>query len=447
MPYTAFCRDSAAHGQAATVASVWAMRYDAVRADVWVARTYQTRNGLTELRCPMIRRVYTEDLERVREFLEAHVDTSLFLLSNLAIYGPRLAEHWYSGNYHLVEEAGRVVAVFCLTRGGNLLIQAGGRADLAESILEACDAEAIDVCGVAGEWPTAEALWELLRADPRFEPGEGSRDVLYRRPLAAGAINPGERPAGVTVRALDASDFDQWERLNTAYMAELRHPLPVVDAAHAAEFARRTRARWWWGAFVGSQLAATVALNAAYGTVGQVGGVYTRPADRKKGFARAAMEFLMDESREYHRFEKLILFTGGENHGARRLYESLGFEEAGAFGLLLGSRRAQATARAHHRWEGESGELYTYDVHTWPLRLSPGPGNFIFANSLGAGNWRPLQFGECADLATLADQARLRNSGGRQAPSHVHVHVNFNPAAARRREVNDLAARWLSERD
>jgi ribosomal protein S18 acetylase RimI-like enzyme len=378
----------------------------------------------------------------------------------------------------------------------------------------------------------------LLRADPRFEPTLGSKDVLYRLPLTEGAemtrtaVPPPRRAAGasrdslrcasvaprrtagasrdslrcasvaeVAVRALDASDFQQWERLNSAYCAELKLPLPVVDDAHAVEFARRTRAKWWWGAFVGRQLAAIVGLNAAYGTVGQVGGVYARPEDRKKGLARAAMELLIEDSREHHRFTKLILFTGEENLGARRLYESLGFELAGAFGLLLGSRRPQpqpkrsggnpakhlgrdegqpkrsggnpakhlgrdegqpkrsggnpakhlrgdeGRAQPRYKWEGQSGERYTYEVHAWPLRLSPGPGNFIFANSLGAGHWRPLQIGECADLAALADQERLRNSAGRQVPSHVHVRVNFNPSAVRRREVSDLAARWMTDHD
>jgi predicted GNAT family acetyltransferase len=396
----------------------------------------------------MIRNVETGDLERVRGFLEAHVETSLFLLSNLAIFGPRLTDHGNSGNYRLVEEAGQVVAVFCLTRRGNLLVQAAGRADLAESILESCEAENIEVCGVAGEWPTAESLWELLQADPRLEPTVGSKDVLYRLPLAAAAgVTRTSVPPDVVVRALDASDFLQWERLNTAYCAELNLPLPVVDDAHEAEFVRRTRARWWWGAFAGRQLAAIVGLNAAYGAVGQIGGVYARPADRKRGLARAAMELLIDESREHHRFAKLILFTGEENKSARGLYESLGFESAGAFGLLLGARRPQPRAHARHKWEGQSGERYTYEVHAWPLRLSPGPGNFIFANSFGAGLWRPLQIGECADLATLADQERLRIAAGRHGPSHVHVRVNFNPSAVRRREVSDLTARWLSEQD
>ena len=424
----------------------------------------------------MIRNVETDDLERVRGFLEAHVDTSLFLLSNLAIFGPSLTDHGNSGNYRLVEEAGQVLAVFCLTRRGNLLVQAAGRADLAESILESCESETIEVCGVAGEWPTASALWELLRADPRFEPKLGSKDVLYRLPLSGGAEvtqpkrsggNPAKRlrrdegrttvSSDVVVRALDASDYHQWERLNTTYCAELNLPLPVLDDAHEAEFVRRTRAKWWWGAFAGQQLVAIVGLNAAYGTVGQVGGVYARPADRKKGLARAAMELLIEECREYHQFAKLILFTGEENLSARRLYESLGFELAGAFGLLLGSRRPpsqpkrlrrdEGRAQARHKWEGQSGERYTYDVHAWPLRLSPGPGNFIFANSLGSGHWRPVQIGECADLAKLADQERLRRSAGRHVPSHVHVRVNFNPAAVRRREVSDLTARWMSDHD
>ena len=410
----------------------------------------------------MIRNVETDDLERVRSFLEAHVETSLFLLSNLAIFGPRLTDHGNSGNYRLVEEAGRVVAVFCLTRRGNLLVQAAGRSDLAESILECCEAETIEVCGVAGEWPTAESLWELLRADPRFEPTLGSKDVLYRLPLAAAAgVTKTNVPPDAVVRALDASDFPQWERLNTAYCAEVNLPLPVVDDAHEAGFARRTRARWWWGAFAGRQLAAIVGLNAAYGAVGQVGGVYARPADRKRGLARAALELLIDESREHHRLAKLILFTGEENKSARGLYESLGFESAGAFGLLLGARRARPErsggnpakrlgrdeGQARHQWEGQSGERYTYDVHAWPSRLSPGPGNFIFANSLGAGLWRPLQIGECADLATLAAQERLRTAAGRHGPSHVHVRVNFNPAAVRRREVSDLTSRWLAEQE
>ena len=111
----------------------------------------------------------------MRGFLEAHIETSLFLLSNLAIYGPHLGENWLSGNYHLVEEDGRIVAVFCLTRRGNLLVQAGGRTDLAESILETCESEPIEVCGVVGEWAVARCCGISCSPIPGSSPARARR--------------------------------------------------------------------------------------------------------------------------------------------------------------------------------------------------------------------------------------------------------------------------------
>jgi len=388
----------------------------------------------------MIRHVTDSDLERVRAFLESHVDTSLFLLSTLAALGPRLGNHLNSGNFRRIEEGGEIVAVFCLTRRGNLLVQAGGRVDLAEQIFEACESETIEVRGVVGEWPMAEALWKLLRADPRFATTHHLKDVLYRLMLKD---TMGPMPGTPNVRLLDAADFAQWERLNTAYFAELSLPLQATLEQRRNDFIMRVRSGLWWGAFDDSyELVSIAALNATYGMLGQVGGVYTRPADRRKGCSHAVMQMLITDCRQRLGFEKLVLFTGEDNTSARNLYESLGFEAAGAFGLLLGDRRANARAPERHQWAGQSGEMYTYEVFDWPARLTPGPGNYIFATSNAAGDWSPLLVGECADLSTLAAQDRLRSGAGRHPATHVHVRLNFNPASVRRREVSDLASHW-----
>jgi ribosomal protein S18 acetylase RimI-like enzyme len=391
----------------------------------------------------MIRHVTDSDLDQVRAFLESHVDTSLFLLSTLAALGPRLGHHLNSGNFRLIAEGGpgkepTIVAVFCLTRRGNLLVQAGGRTDLAEQIFEACETESIEVRGVVGEWPMADALWRLLRADPRFETTHNLKDVLYRLMLkdTAGAVAESS-----TLRQLDAGDFVQWERLNRAYFAELSLPLQATLEQRRSDFMMRVRSGLWWGAF-DDELVSIAALNATYGSLGQVGGVYTRPADRRKGLSRAVMQLLIADCRERLRFEKLVLFTGEDNMAARKLYESLGFEPAGAFGLLLGDRRANTRSAERHKWAGQSGEMYTYEVFDWPARLTPGPGNYIFATSNAAGDWNPLLVGECADLSTLAVQDRLRSGAGRHPATHVHVRLNFNPASVRRREVSDLAEHW-----
>lgn len=388
----------------------------------------------------MIRHVTDPDLQRVRAFLESHVDTSLFLLSTLAALGPRLGHHLNSGNFRLIEEEGQIVAVCCLTRRGNLLVQAGGRTDLAEQVFEACESETIEVRGVVGEWPMAEALWKLLRADPRFETTHNLKDILYRLMLNR---KPGTRVESANVRALDAGDFVQWERLNSAYFAELSLPLQATLEQRRTDFIVRIRSGLWWGAFDDChELVSIAALNATYGSLGQVGGVYTRPAERRKGLSRAVMQLLIEDCAKRLHFEKLVLFTGEDNMPARKLYESLEFEPAGAFGVLLGDRRANTRAPERHKWAGQSGELYTYEVFDWPARLTPGPGNYIFATSTAAGDWNPLLVGESADLSTLALQDRLRSGAGRHPATHVHVRLNFNPSSVRRREVSDLAEHW-----
>jgi ribosomal protein S18 acetylase RimI-like enzyme len=394
---------------------------------------------------PMIRHVSDSDLHRVRVFLEGHVDTSLFLLSTLSALGPRLGHHLNSGNFRFVEEEGQVVMVFCLTRRGNLLVQSGGRTDLAEQVFEACETEPIEVRGIVGEWPMAEALWKLLRADPRFEPTHTLKDVLYRMMLEGMPARdvPAWDAGSVNVRLLEAADFVQWERLNTAYFAELSLPLQATLEQRRNDFLARVRSGLWWGAFDDCyDMVSIASLNATYGSLGQVGGVYTVPAERRKGLSRAVMQLLIEDCRTRLGFEKLVLFTGEDNSSARKLYESLGFEAAGGFGLLMGDRRANTRAPERHRWAGQSGELYTYEVFDWPARLTPGPGNYIFATSNSSGDWHPLLVGECADLSTLALQDRLRSGAGRHPATHVHVRLNFNPSSVRRREVTDLAEHW-----
>ena len=289
----------------------------------------------------MIRDVTDADLQGVRAFLEKHRDASLFLLSNLAVNGPRAGAHPFSGTFRLVEEDGRIAAVFCLTRRGNLLVQASGRDDLAQAILAACGDQPMQVCGIVGEWPIAQALWRLLCADPGFEPADGehevAKDALYGRTLTdADVIAPVGR---YEIRLLGTHDFAQWEPLNTAYVTELKLPLNVALQQRRDEFDERARGRRWWGLLDAGELVAIGGLNAVYGRLGQIGGVYTRPDRRRRGLSGALLRALMSDCRVLHRFERLVLFTGEGNVAARAAYESLGFEYLGAFGLLLGSRR------------------------------------------------------------------------------------------------------------
>jgi ribosomal protein S18 acetylase RimI-like enzyme len=78
---------------------------------------------------------------------------------------------------------------------------------------------------------------------------------------------------------------------------------------------------------------ATSGFNAALREAVQIGGVYTPPELRRRGYARAvvAASLLSARAEGAH---TAILFTGEENLPAQRAYTSLGFREIGAFRLV-----------------------------------------------------------------------------------------------------------------
>ena len=281
----------------------------------------------------MIREVTAAAVDAAREFLERHAETSLFLLSNLAAHGPRAGAALSSGDFRLIEEDGKIAAVYCLTVRGNLLAATGGRTDLAGIILKSCEDRPIRIGGVVGEFKIAEALWALLRAKPGFKPGRAAKEILFG--LSLDRKTPPVETRGV--RALIPVDFETWRPAHAAFMSGNGLPVQGTLEQQRTQFESQAQAGHWWGTFDDGRLTTTVALNAVYGKMGQVGGVYTPPEWRRKGFARAAMRALIRDSGSRLGLERLILFTGEDNLAAQGLYESLGFRGIGHVGLFFGT--------------------------------------------------------------------------------------------------------------
>lgn len=283
--------------------------------------------------------VTTENIARPRAFLEAHSDTSLFLLSGLRENGPRVGESMNSGNFKCLMDGSEVAAVFCLTLRGNLLLETGGRTDVAEPIVAALAEEAVTLQGVLGEWHSALSTWDLLVESRVIVEEYRSREQLYSLVLTPRVPRAFD---AAPVRLLRADDFDQWIDLNTAYQQEEGLPVQGTREQRRASFDEQTRGRRYWGYFDAERLVATVCLNAVCGDVGQVGGVYTIPERRRQGLARRAMLSLMAECVELHELKKLVLFTGPKNVAAQHLYESLGFHHIGEYALLFGAPSQRA---------------------------------------------------------------------------------------------------------
>ena len=276
-------------------------------------------------------------LPAVQSFLHKNAETSLFLASNLTAYGPSLSDRMNSGNFKYLHAGDHVHGVFCLTRRGNLLAETGGNTDYAPAIIDACCAEPIRISGVVGEWQLASAIWQILiKTGYIANVLHTSRERLYRL-----ALDKTTSPSSQTssVQWLKPEDFDQWESLNSAYMREEGLPIQGTREQRRADFEESARKKHWWGIWNDGTLAAISALNAVHESMGQIGGVYTTPEQRRCGFGKRVMQTLISDCVYVHKLQKLLLFTGDKNLAAQRLYESLGFRQAGEFALLFGISR------------------------------------------------------------------------------------------------------------
>jgi predicted GNAT family acetyltransferase len=74
------------------------------------------------------------------------------------------------------------------------------------------------------------------------------------------------------------------------------------------------------------------AFNARLPEIVQVGGVWTPPERRGRGFARAVVAASLTEARA-EGVRRAVLFT--ENPAARRAYEAIGFRKVGEYGLVI----------------------------------------------------------------------------------------------------------------
>jgi ribosomal protein S18 acetylase RimI-like enzyme len=153
--------------------------------------------------------------------------------------------------------------------------------------------------------------------------------------VARDGIVAGETDGAGVVRRLGTDDFDIWY--------PLFHALEVQENVHIHGSREEVRGRFerapwrWWGAFDGRELAAVACLDLAVAGTGHIGGIYVRPAHRRKGFARLAIAAIVREGQTNGGLSRLILFSREDNVSAQRLYEGMGFAPVGHFGFLLGS--------------------------------------------------------------------------------------------------------------
>ncbi len=273
------------------------------------------------------------DEERFEAFLLEHADSSMFLRSNVRQAGFVDDGRRFGGAYAAASRDGAIVGVVGHAWMGNLMLQAP------ESMPELLDAvtraSGRPVRGLVGPWDQVIRARRLLGMQDRPLELE-SRDLLFALELADLAVPPPLRDGTLRLRRAGEHDGDALGRWSAAYALE------ILGATDSEELRARTRRdvdelteRGHY--FVleddrGRRLGCT-AFNAVLPDTVQVGGVFTPPALRSRGYARAAVAGSLLIARA-EGARRSILFTGEDNH-AQRPYRAIGYREVGDYGLIL----------------------------------------------------------------------------------------------------------------
>lgn len=266
------------------------------------------------------------DLNALHEFLAPRVATSMFLSGNLAAYG-LAGDHPKSMTLWFTQEAGQITNVIGYARAGYV-------------------------------------VFEVARLEPRH--AAGLRAALFGRSLLG--LNGAADQAALVLAALDLpveraaldaeephfrltlSDLhvpDGQTRLRPAQDDDLPNPLDwriaseveILGGRDNADNRRRGRQsleellaldRLRVLEADGLPVAMTN-FNAGLDRIMQVGGVYTPPELRNRGYARRAVALHLEEARAQG-VEQAILFAS--NAAASRAYEAIGFYRIGTYRLI-----------------------------------------------------------------------------------------------------------------
>lgn len=274
----------------------------------------------------------TGDGEALSKLLAVTPDTAMFLRSNLQQAGIVDRGEPYQGTYVGAFAAGTLTGVAALYWNGNMMLQCE-QADAVPLANETLAAALPRACsGLLGP----SALLEDVIALPPFSLRRArmaSRQDLYGLDLVDLAESA---PMLARVRAATMKDHDELTGWRHDCLCETLGALPG-DATRTRASEEITRAIDEGRAFVlamADNLLAYAGFNATLPDMVQVGGVYSPPAERGLGYARAATHGALLAARA-RGVRRAILFTAEDNIPAKRCYEGLGFRRVGDYGIVI----------------------------------------------------------------------------------------------------------------
>jgi hypothetical protein len=89
------------------------------------------------------------------------------------------------------------------------------------------------------------------------------------------------------------------------------------------------------------------------------------------------------------------------------------------------------------KWQGESGNEYTYWVYPINTAFKDQPGNYIYAKRT-RGGWQAIYIGQTSSLSQRLASHETEQAAIRHGATHIHAHLSGHDEQSRRIEETDL---------
>jgi uncharacterized protein len=278
------------------------------------------------------------DEERLEQFLAAHRDTSMFLRSNARRAGLVYEGAPYQAVIVGAFQSDALTGVAAHAWNGLMLFQAPDGPDAVATLAHACaERSERPVTGFAGPLAQVKAGRAALGLTDAPAAMDGC-EWLYAMDLADVIVPAALRDGTIVCRPPRADERELLCQWRFAYDIEtLGSPDSEDTRQRSTAFldAQMADGDVWVATEAAAEHPAPLSLaafNAALPDIVQLGGIYTPPALRGRGYAKAAVAHSLLIARE-RGASRAVLFT--ENPSAARSYEAVGFRRTGDYSLVL----------------------------------------------------------------------------------------------------------------
>ena len=273
-----------------------------------------------------VRILRSGDREALEAFLGPHADASVFLLSNSRRAG--LDDHGqpFEGTYFAAFGGGRIVGVAAHYWVENVILQAPP--EVVEALVGAVlEAAVRPVAAFLGPDDQVGRALEVLGVDDA-ELQVDEREGLYSLPLDELVVPEILASGRVRGRRIERRDVELTAVWRMAYYVDLlkTEDTPELREQCREEIKRSCEMGHTWVLEESGEPVASTSFNAEIAEVVQVGGVWTPPELRGRGYGRAVVAASLLDARDEAEVEgrRSILFTGRDNVSAIRAYLALG---------------------------------------------------------------------------------------------------------------------------